>query len=516
MEGSADESVEDALFLDQDHGFAVVVNVQALASWVLRTSDGGHTWATTAYRGGYSMHAGTSLRLSATDPDHAWTIFTVPPSGSAGLIARTDDGGDTWSDAGEMPASGPLRFVDRRRGFVTAEAGWGGHAFYATKDGGATWTQPALALPAGVAADQVTFDPPRFFGPRGILPVRIGYPSPSRVALYATADTGATWTPAGLLDLPAGTSAGPVAVAAPDVWWVADTAGTFVATTSDGGRTWARHRPTGVDGGFDLVDARDGTTAVGLHRSADSGRVLVSHDGGASFAPLPLPGAAPAGPGGARPCPALGPAQLPGRVVDRHVVRADVDGDGRADRFVLYTVPSGRTVVDHQTGRPVDPEPDGRIRIELAAGPVIDVSAGRPAGPAHFGAVDIDGDGRREVFARSGDRNFGGLTVFAFRDCRMATVFGDFGAGNLYYQQPERGLAQGIECTDVDGDGRREIVATSTGPEPDRWSYTAYRYAGGSARIVRSDHSGTPPSRARPAGLLFAAGFTCPGVDIGI
>ena len=282
MEGSADESVEDALFLDQDHGFAVVVNVQALAAWVLRTADGGRTWATTAYRGGYSMHAGTSLRLSATDPDHAWTIFTVPPSGSAGLIARTDDGGDTWSDAGEMPASGPLRFVDRRRGFVTAEAGWGGHAFYATKDGGATWTQPALALPAGVAADQVTFDPPRFFGPRGILPVRIGYPSPSRVALYATADTGATWTPAGLLDLPAGTSAGPVAVAAPDVWWVADTAGTFVATTSDGGRTWARHRPTGVDGGFDLVDARDGTTAVGLHRSADSGRVLVSHDGGAS------------------------------------------------------------------------------------------------------------------------------------------------------------------------------------------------------------------------------------------
>src|SRR5207244_11210187 len=31
VEGSADESVEDGLFLDRDHGFAVVVNVQELA-----------------------------------------------------------------------------------------------------------------------------------------------------------------------------------------------------------------------------------------------------------------------------------------------------------------------------------------------------------------------------------------------------------------------------------------------------------------------------------------------------
>lgn len=517
VEESADESVEDGLFLDRDHGFAVVVNVQELAAWVLRTTDGGRTWATTAYQGGFSMHAGTSLRLSATDPDHAWVVFTVPPSGSAGSIARTEDGGATWSDAGEMPASGPLRFVDRRRGFVTAEVGWGGHGFYATTDGGATWTRPAVTLPAGVVTDQASFDPPRFFGRRGVLPVRIGYPSPSRVVVYASTDSGATWEAAGLVDLPPGTAAGPVAVAAPDVWWVADAAGTFVATTSDGGRTWARHRPTGADGGFDLVDARDGATAIGLHRNTDDGRVLVSHDGGASFAPLHLPGSAPTGPGGAQPCPTLGPAQLPRRVVDRHEVRADVDGDGRADRFILYTVPSGRTVVDHQTGRPVDPEPDGRIRIELGAGPVIDVSAGRPAAAAHFGAVDLDGDGRREVFARSGDRNFGGLTVFAFRDCRMATVFGDFGAGNLYYQQRnDRGLTQGIECTDVDGDARPEIVATSTGPEPDRWSYTAYGYTGGSARIVRSDHSGTPPSNARPARLRFSGGFTCPGINIGI
>jgi len=518
VEESADETVEDALFLDHDHGFAVVVNVEALAAWVLRTADAGQTWVTTAYRGGYSLHAGTSLRLSATDPDHAWTVFTVPPSGSAGGIARTEDGGDTWSDAGEMPVSGPLRFIDGRRGFVAAEGGWGGHAFYTTIDGGATWAQPALALPAGVAADQVTFDPPRFFGPRGILPVRVGYPSPSRVAFYVTADTGGTWTAAGLVDLPPGTAAGPVAVAAPDVWWVADTAGIFVATTSDGGRTWARRQPTGADGGFDLVDARDATTAIALHRGANGGRVLVTHDGGASFAPLPLPGAAPPRPGTAAPCPSLGPARLPDRVVDRQVVRADVDGDGRADRFVLYTVPSGRTVVDHQTGRPVDPEPDRRIRIELAAGPVIDVSlSSRPAALAHFGAIDFDGDGRQEVFTRSGDRNFGGLTVFAFRDCRMATVFGDFGdADTLYYQQPEGGLPKGIECTDVDGDGRPEIVATSTGPEPDRWSYTAYHYAGASARIVSSDHSGTPPSRPRPAGLRFAPGFTCPGVDIGI
>ena len=183
-----------------------------------------------------------------------------------------------------MPVSGPLHFVDRHRGFVTAEAGWGGHAFYATTDGGATWTQPALALPAGVAADHVAFDPPRFFGPRGILPVRIGYPSPSRVAFYITADTGATWAAAGLLDLPPGTAAGPVAVAAPEVWWVADSAGTFVATTSDQGRTWARRRPTGADGGFDLVDARDTATAIALHRNANGGRVLVTHDGGSAWA----------------------------------------------------------------------------------------------------------------------------------------------------------------------------------------------------------------------------------------
>jgi hypothetical protein len=91
-------------------------------------------------------------------------------------------------------------------------------------------------------------------------------------------------------------------------------------------------------------------------------------------------------------------------------------------------------------------------------------------------------------------------------------VFG-LGSPSVFYdkkEQPGRGTA-GVACTDVDDDGRPEIVAARTGPEPGAWSYTAYRIAGGYALTVRSGN-GRAPGDPRPAGIRFGPGLHCEGL----
>ena len=140
--GSAEESVQDVVFTDRDHGWLVVVNVEQLGSRVLRTTDGGHTWTTTGYVGGFSMHAGTSLKVSAVDGNHAWTAYVVPPGSGRPHIARTTDGGRTWSGGDDsLPIADAIRFIDTRRGFSADDFGFGPRGFFVSTDGGATWKE---------------------------------------------------------------------------------------------------------------------------------------------------------------------------------------------------------------------------------------------------------------------------------------------------------------------------------------------------------------------------------------
>jgi hypothetical protein len=175
--GSADESVEDVVFPDRDHGWLVVVNVEDLGSWVLRTTDGGRTWTATGYQGGFSMHAGTSLRVAAIDADHAWTAYVVPPASGNPLLARTTDGGRTWSGPDDsVPISDAIRFTDALHGFSADDFGFGPRGLFATGDGGVTWREHSVALPAGASRQSGDLRCDRrggFRRPRGRRPHRV-------------------------------------------------------------------------------------------------------------------------------------------------------------------------------------------------------------------------------------------------------------------------------------------------------------------------------------------------------
>lgn len=117
------------------------------------------------------------------------------------------------------------------------------------------------------------------------------------------------------------------------------------------------------------------------------------------------------------------------------------------------------------------------------------------------------------MFLRSGTPEFGAVSIVFVRGCQPSLVFGLGSSSSLYYQQHSRGRTAGIECTDVDGNGDREIVATETGPDPGRWSYTAYRLAGDYALPVRSG-TGTAPGDPRPSELRFGSGVDCAGLEV--
>jgi photosystem II stability/assembly factor-like uncharacterized protein len=375
--GSAVQSVEDAVFVDRQHGWCAVIDVNAQSSWVLRTVDGGRNWET-VHQGGFSDHAGTSLRLAAIDAAHVWMTYTVAVASGPGSVARSSDGGRTWS-GGDFPVDGKLVFPDRRHGFAAADFQPGGDRLYGTTDGGATWGQRTVLLPPGATADNASYGLPRFFGSTGIMAVAVVEPSPhvrevtrSRMAFYKTEDEGLTWVAAGIFEPPSGSP--PVYLAkpaSPEVWWLLW--GGSVATTTDAGGTWVTHPAEGLDGPLSALAPQDGDTAIGTEWLAGTSSLVVTRDGGKTWVHLTPSGSPRSGPGSR--CPSRGPARLPTKAMDLNVRSLDLDGDGAVDRLITYSVPSGRTVLDAGSKKRVDPEPQHRVRAELSDGTVLDVDS---------------------------------------------------------------------------------------------------------------------------------------------
>ncbi|MEF3311750.1 YCF48-related protein [Paenibacillus sp. GYB004] len=105
--------------------------------WIARTDDGGKTW-TSQYSG-----AGTVSQLFALNGQEAWAVVTDGSGkGTKRTLLSTTDGGKQWTEAGTVPSDGFLHFVSKTEAF-SANA--------VTKDGGKTWNE--LHVP-----DQTTGD----------------------------------------------------------------------------------------------------------------------------------------------------------------------------------------------------------------------------------------------------------------------------------------------------------------------------------------------------------------------
>ena len=76
------------------------------------------------------------MALDFVDASRGWLVGMLLAD-STSVVLRTEDGGASWSQAGESidDAIGDVDFVDAQRGWLSGDGVW------STEDGGETWVQ---------------------------------------------------------------------------------------------------------------------------------------------------------------------------------------------------------------------------------------------------------------------------------------------------------------------------------------------------------------------------------------
>ncbi len=133
---SLDCGLQALSFPTERIGYAIGAKGEAKVAFLMKTEDGGATWATSVSGSGVEPDA-----VAFVNPSQGWYRNRTS---QAPEMFRTTDGGATWSESAGSPGA-RVRFAD-------PEVGW---AFYYRKwtfttDGGAHWASRDLPLPAAV------------------------------------------------------------------------------------------------------------------------------------------------------------------------------------------------------------------------------------------------------------------------------------------------------------------------------------------------------------------------------
>lgn len=221
---------------------------------VIRTNDGGVTWYNVTPPG--LAEAGYSVFMEFLDVNHAW-IQVVDPNNYpyGGTLHRTADGGMTWESFETPFSAGDLEFVDADNGWILADLGVGAGSMavsvFQTNNGGRTWTRSYTNDPnLDAAGDSLPLSGLKvMLVPLDMQNAWIGgviYSSGSAY-LFRTKDGGATWSQPGII-LPAEAQASELAIE--KIHFVSPTQGflvirmaaaalqTILYSTDTGGDTW--------------------------------------------------------------------------------------------------------------------------------------------------------------------------------------------------------------------------------------------------------------------------------------
>jgi len=257
---------------------------------IFRTIDGGQNWQSSVV----SIILGNLkiAQMTFTTAQNGWILYNQGGIGGAerATVVRTSDGGKTWAVTStvlpastDAPPPGKLPFGGTKTGitFLDASTGWitGSDSvpnlswLFITHDGGQTWSQQHLSLPSDASPASLSLLPPTFFSAtNGILPVGVG---PGKTIIYVTHDQGATWKPT----TPVSTSLAAVDFLDEQHGWLTD--GTTLLLTGDGGHTWKK-QPTNPT--FTHVTQLDFVSSTHGWAVRSGGSLLQTLDGGRTWA----------------------------------------------------------------------------------------------------------------------------------------------------------------------------------------------------------------------------------------
>lgn len=138
----------DVHFVDERIGFicgASDTNVEQSRAVILRTGDGGRTWAR-VYEGSRPFELTWKMAFPTESTGYV-TVQSYNPDTTVSqrVFAKTTDGGLTWS---ELPLIDNAAVREFGIGFVDESRGWIGAVpnGFETRDGGATWAPVAMGL----------------------------------------------------------------------------------------------------------------------------------------------------------------------------------------------------------------------------------------------------------------------------------------------------------------------------------------------------------------------------------
>ena len=240
--------------------FRGVSAVDAQTAWVsgsrgtvLRTTDGGATWANVSPAGAEKLDirdvdaidARTAYALSIGNGDQS-RIFKTTDAGASWVTQFVSADADAFFDA--------MAFWDGRRGLAFSDSAGGVMRILITEDGGGTWTRiPPSTLPAALDNEGAFAASGTNVAVWGTQHAWIGTGAAATARVLRTTDGGRTWAVANT-PLAAGPTSGIYSVAFRDALHGIVVGGDYsketeavdnAAVTSDGGRTWTLVRGLG-------------------------------------------------------------------------------------------------------------------------------------------------------------------------------------------------------------------------------------------------------------------------------
>ncbi len=238
-------------------GLSVVNDSVAWASGthgtVARTTDGGATWTLLAVPGADSLDLRSIVGLG---PDAAVAAAAGPAERGQARIFRTDDAGRSWTQVYATRDSGvfldALAFWDARHGIAQSDPVDGTFFLLVTDDGGRNWTRvPPSAVPPTLPGEAAFAASGTCLAVSGTGDAWIGTGGGARARVFRSSDRGRHWTVSDTPVHAGSTASGIFAVAFRDARHGVAVGGDYssphlrsvnAAVTDDGGKSWRAAR----------------------------------------------------------------------------------------------------------------------------------------------------------------------------------------------------------------------------------------------------------------------------------